>query len=272
MKFREILRGVTPPFIWCLFSAVWPKKSTTRNPDENTIDLRKNIRLRIHPESRIPFEYFRSTDQAMVEELDQFLQLATGRATLLDIGALHGLFSLAFTANHPSRQALAVEASPIAFAKLLYNIHANPSCRINAEEVALSDHCGKLSMVYEWEHAVANPIEAGRSLSVPATTGNELCARKNFTPDVIKIDVEGYELSVLRGLSTILENHKPLIFIEVHPSRLRSQGLAANEVYELLARHGYSLHPDSQGDTPAPLESANQRDLRLVFSTEWPSP
>jgi FkbM family methyltransferase len=267
MRMQEILRGLTPPFLWRLLSGSRRKQTSNTILEDNSIDLRDDIRLKIHPESRIPFEYFRSTDKSMVEELDRFLKLATGRTALLDIGALHGLFSLAFTANHPSRQALAVEASPIAFAKLLYNIHANPNSCIVASEVAMSDHSGNLNMAYEWEHAVANPVERGRRFAVPAVTGDELCAKKLFAPDVIKIDVEGYELSVLRGLTNMLKNYKPLVFVEVHPSRLKSQGCTPREVYELLALHGYSLHADSPATHTSQIESLGHEDLRLVFST-----
>jgi FkbM family methyltransferase len=47
----------------------------------------------------------------------------------------------------------------------------------------------------------------------------------SFAPDVIKIDVEGHEASVLRGLTETL-SARPLLFLELHPQFLRDHGAA----------------------------------------------
>jgi FkbM family methyltransferase len=38
-----------------------------------------------------------------------------------------------------------------------------------------------------------------------------------LVPDLITIDVEGSEFEVLKGARSILENHKPLVYVSVHP-------------------------------------------------------
>ena len=55
-------------------------------------------------------------------------------------------------------------------------------------------------------------------------------------PDVIKIDVEGAELDVLRGATRLLRERRPLIFLEAHSSSLED---ACSQV---LARLGYTIH------------------------------
>ncbi len=269
MKPHDFLRSLTPPFLWRFASSYAARHADGIEVDNNQIELRAGLDLRIHPDSRKPFEYFRTIDKVMVEELDRFLELSDGKNALLDVGALHGIFSLGFTANHPERRALAVEASPIAFARLLYNIHANPTCHVEVAEVALSDRKGNLLMGYEWEHAVASPVQKGRQLSVSALSGDDLCRKKNFAPDMIKIDVEGHEMHVLRGLKDTLTAHRPLIFLEVHPSRLNSQGEKPEQVFEFLKFHGYSIHPCSP-DRDGGISSSfrGPADLRLIFFHE----
>ena len=125
----------------------------------------------------------------MVAELDFFLENVKVCKSLLDVGALHGIFALAFTAVDPSHHAVAVDASPIAFARLLYNTKKNLlEDRVIQVECALSDSEGLLAMTYEWEHLVAsNALGDGRSeLLVEKTTGDLLCSRLGFRPDVIK--------------------------------------------------------------------------------------
>ena len=92
--------------------------------EADTMMLRPGLEVRIHPDSRKAFEPF-CTLPTMVDEMNCFLEATTNKEKLLDIGALHGIFSLVFAIQRPSRTVLSVDASPVAFARLLYNIHRN---------------------------------------------------------------------------------------------------------------------------------------------------
>ena len=65
-----------------------------------------------------------------------------------------------------------------------------------------------LRMHYEWEHAVAagNDPGEGNHLAVTKRTGDDLCAELALAPDVIKIDVEGHEVKVIKGLMETLRD------------------------------------------------------------------
>lgn len=135
-------------------------------------------------------------------------------------------FSIVFALDNPFGRILAVDASPIAYSRLLYNLEKNNlRGRITPIECAVSDTEGTLSMHYEWEHAVAAPGgDMSRKLKMRKISGTELCRQNNFVPDVIKIDVEGHEAKVLRGLETIISADRPLIFLELHPDRVVAEG------------------------------------------------
>ena len=47
------------------------------------------------------------------------------------------------------------------------------------------------------------------------------CFRNNLIPDIIKIDVEGYEYNVLKGAVKILKLYRPTIVISIHPLLLK---------------------------------------------------
>jgi FkbM family methyltransferase len=54
--------------------------------------------------------------------------------------------------------------------------------------------------------------ESGDTL--PIRKGDTFFAEKGIKPDIIKIDVEGFELNVLKGLREVLAQHKPTVLLE----------------------------------------------------------
>lgn len=262
-KIKSFIRQLTPPILWSSLRYLYLLGVGKTNPSsgnqlnevetklksafvalnkgttQNEIVLRDRLKLKIHPDSRFAFEYFCFRSPGMVEELNTFIRLTQDRFRLLDIGALHGIFSLVFTKQRPESLAIAVDASPIAFARCLYNIYNNSSDRIIPVECALSEQdAGVLNMHYAWEHAVASGtnIEDSKQehLTVTTMTGDSLCRHHSFIPDVIKIDVEGHEVKVLRGLQATISQATPLIFLELHPERISQEGNSVEDVIKFF--------------------------------------
>lgn len=172
-------------------------------------------------------------DDAARTEIEEFLSVTKGMKTLLDIGALFGLFSLTFCAS-TGGTALAVEPSPDAFPVLLKNVHANPDFKITAfqrfagQQDGRPVHCRK-----DWKHLVADP------------NGNEVV--QEFTidslavaPDCVKIDVEGHEWAILKGMEKTVARSHPVIFLEAHCS-FESCEAPPEELYRLLRDYGYRV-------------------------------
>ena len=93
-------------------------------------------------------------------------------------------------------------------------------------------------------------------------------------PSVVKIDVEGYELLVLRGMERTLKKASPAIVCEVSPRFLREQGQSGPELIRFMATLGYGAHLLKADGTPgvalpeaaAVLAGADQ--LEVVFERE----
>lgn len=66
-------------------------------------------------------------------------------------------------------------------------------------------------------------------------------AEQNDKPTIVKIDVEGAEFKVLKGIISILETASPNLFIEIHPEYLEDRGDSQGELVELLSSMGYDL-------------------------------
>lgn len=212
------------------------------------IEIRPGLRLSIEPAAREGFEYFCFRSLDMGRELDGFLawcrRSETPRRRLLDVGALHGIFSLAFSAGRTDAEALAIEPSPLAFPVLAANAARNPGAETRALQIAAGAAEGTIAMRLDWHHleaVSADEASAPGVLKIPVRPLDEICADEGFVPDVIKIDVEGYELQALRGAAGLLGQVRPDLFLEAHPLQLERLGASMTELFEVLRSFGYRV-------------------------------
>lgn len=106
-----------------------------------------------------------------------------------------------------------------------------------------------------------NPLGASESqISVPSTTVDQLIALHRLSRvDVVKMDIEGFELRALRGMAGLFgrsEGRPRLMMIELVSEHLACYGAGIADVCQLLGGYGYSprvladgaLRPFGQAD------------------------
>ena len=92
-----------------------------------------------------------------------------------------------------------------------------------------------------------------RKTSVRTITLDTFCRESELRPNLVKIDVEGAELLVLRGASQLLRDSCPTIILAVHPYWLPS-GQSTQQIFELLSTYGYTMY-NSEGSRVEYLQS-----------------
>lgn len=211
-----------------------------------TIVLRPDLSFAFDERARVAFEYFCFRHDELPLELDSFLEFSAERRHLLDIGALFGIFSLCFCKkNRESRTAIAVDPSPQAFEILIGNLRLNADLQINPLNIAAGQSEGEIFMKTEWMHLVAQKISAPDTVSIRTRPIDAIVLESGYEPDVVKIDVEGYEKSVLVGMKDTIKRFHPDIHIEIHPAMLRDLGESPEEVFESLRSLDYeAFRPD----------------------------
>ena len=76
-------------------------------------------------------------------------------------------------------------------------------------------------------------------------TLDEYFDQRGIFPDILKIDVEGAEMDVLRGAALLLKKREPLLFLELHPKNLISFSSSVAEIVEYLQQARYSFYKTS---------------------------
>ena len=185
---------------------------------------------------------------------------------VLDIGANIGAHTLGIAKSvGSSGKVFAIEPSDFAFTKLLRNLSLNPELenRVHASQLFFSD--GAITSPPREIHASwplqsdasVHPKHRGRLVS----TGNAkietldcFLRRQELTRlDVIKIDVDGHEVPVLRGGFETLCRFRPILVMELAPYLHEETNNRFAELVELLKTSGYSLQNADNGK-PVPLD------------------
>jgi FkbM family methyltransferase len=153
------------------------------------------------------------------------------------------------------------EPSPAAFGALRKNVQVNGYENATVEQKAVSDRDGTLKLYISRKHQGDNKIyatkEARTSIDVPVTSlDNYLKNIGQKRVDFIKIDIEGAEVSALRGMQDTLNRNRNLVLMtEVWPCALEESGTSAKEYFSLLERCGFTLKLiDDKKQRLAPLD------------------
>jgi FkbM family methyltransferase len=155
----------------------------------------------------------------------------------LDVGAHVGLYTLALAGK--ASRVIAVEPNPAAAAQLRANLALNQISNVDVVEVAAWDEAALLNL--------SNPQPqtgeaSGWMRTLPAEGGAVWGQRLDveLDPDrldLVKVDVEGADLHALRGMSGLLHEHRPILFVESHHIH-GYYGLG--ELIDLIGSLGYS--------------------------------
>jgi FkbM family methyltransferase len=212
------------------------------------IEIRPGWRLLCHPLAYRHSYFAQVADAEQAAEFDSFIAHCTPGMVLFDVGAHFGLFSLA--ALHyggAESQAIAVDASPTAARMLEVQARLNGAQdRLRVVRACVCDEVGTRGMV------AIGPLADGyftpptretfRSdvTTTPALTLDRLAELTGVRPTHIKLDIEGFEESALRGGRNLLRAaNAPVLFVELHNQLIQEQGGEPGGVLDLLREFNY---------------------------------
>jgi FkbM family methyltransferase len=166
-----------------------------------------------------------------------------------DVGAFHGILTLFFASY--SSQVIAYEPNSANHTRLLENIRLNKLVNVTVRKLGVGAQPGTGTLRYDPAMAgggTLNPnAPAAVSQQVEITTLDQDIAGGLPVPDLIKIDIEGWELEALKGAHQTLTAGHPALFLEMHGETMTEKRRKASEIVAFLRGAGYEriLHIES---------------------------
>ena len=169
---------------------------------------------------------------------------------IYDVGAFHGILTLFFAAR--GARVVAYEPNDMNHARLIENIRLNNLKNVTVRKLAIGSQARSGTLLYDPSMAGGGSLNpdaaAGVSQSVQITTlDDDIAAASLPAPDLIKIDIEGWELAALEGARATLDAHHPRLFLEMHGETMGEKKRKANAIVAFLCDAGYTdiLHVES---------------------------
>ena len=200
---------------------------------------------------------FESTSSAIAKKL-----LKPGD-TVVDVGANIGYFSLLFAhCVGNTGSVYSFEPVPALASKLEKNVELNHFGQVIVSTIALSDHRGTARFYSGPEDntglsSLREPRQSSGSFDAELAPFDDL-VKDSSAITLVKIDVEGAELQVLRGMERLLRNARPNLLLEVTDTFLRELGDSASSLLAFLDQFGYVCYLIGDGLT---LLEKSQNDL-----------
>ncbi|MBR0695054.1 FkbM family methyltransferase [Bradyrhizobium lablabi] len=186
--------------------------------------------------------------------------------TFVDVGANVGQLSLAAAMRvTPSGRVIAIEAHPRTCKYLEGNVRLN-DLNIEVHNTAIGSAHGELFFTDfhsdDMNFASATPPPGGATLRVPVRPLDSIIGDRPV--DLLKVDVEGFEVDLLKGASRTVGNCRCL-YMEDSELNLRRAGTSRAELYRRLNDHGFDLFHLRDGQLePASPEVPGPNDDNLI--------
>jgi FkbM family methyltransferase len=223
------------------------------------------------------FFYSRQYDEDA--DLILFTALAYHSKTIIDIGANTGLFSVLSSVANKSAAIYAVEPYTPNFTRLNINLQLNNCSNVKPMQVAIGESVGSIEMTVPENNSITDvssvngdfskkiyPDMVWKKQTVKLETLDNIKQTNKLTIDLIKCDVESYEMSVFKGMDQVLQQDRPAILFECFVDEERQKFFN-----EILTKYNYYIYGVlSEGLVHLNNGLQNMSSLNYLFSPVVP--
>ena len=210
------------------------KKIISRNDIKYEVDLNEAVDLGI---------FLGIKNEKNLYKIINFLN-TSDKKILVDVGSNVGSVTLPLAKLFNLSTIISIEPTNFAFSKLKKNLNLNPNLkkRIKLFNVFISDKKKKVNFVHSSWDLKAKHKKHQIHLGTLKKTSNKIQSLSQLLKkiqkkiDFIKIDVDGYEIDVLRSGKKIINKYKPIIYFEFAPYLYREFGYSPKVLIDFIKK------------------------------------
>jgi FkbM family methyltransferase len=194
---------------------------------------------------------------------------------IFDIGGYEGTFALFFArAAGTSGSVYVFEPNPQNVIRIERNTSLNELANVKVAPIGLSDFNGQGVLYFDPNVAGRGTIQTEGENRDPTMSAEVSLWRLDDymehhilpAPDFVKIDVEGHEICVLKGMSRLLDKTMPVLWVETHAEYLEDAAERTtyqSSLKEILAAHHYTVRHVETG------KALDLEDPRAWLDGHW---
>ena len=220
-------------------------QNVKRNSIKWSLDLNEGIDLSI---------YLFGTSEKKIINLRKIFTNKNEPLTILDIGANVGSVSLVIAKMFKNSKIFAIEPTNYAFNKLSNNLKMNQDLidRVHTRQIFISNDKKPQKVWSSWNFDSSNEKHQKHLGTLKEIKDNsylkldEFIEKEKLTKvDFIKLDVDGYELDVLKSGEKFLKTNKPIIFTEIAPYLYPEFGYDCHDLIKFFKELNYDFFDEN---------------------------
>jgi FkbM family methyltransferase len=199
----------------------------------------------------------------------------------VDVGANIGVYSLFLTRYYHAVESF--EPQRAVYVRLIANLALNGTTQVNTHQLAAGAEDGTADLYAPppeaGNHGLAGLSEKFYSSHKPRTRETvqvvpldlalvDIQDRVGF----VKIDVEGFELQVLRGMESIVQRSRPLLLVEIAGWAQAIFDATPGDLYEWFGAHSYTLYDPVSGRELTTQEHQRRDEVLAVPREQMDQP
>jgi FkbM family methyltransferase len=200
----------------------------------------------------------------------------------VDIGANIGFYTLGLARKAIRGSVHSFEPVPLNYHLLAVNVIGNRLTNVVLNQCAVGNTDGQTHCCIAEDGAFSSLVDTGRraiveTATIALTRLDSYCAERNLARiDILKVDVEGGELDVLRGAASLLadpQRRPRLVMLELFEPMLRQFDCGVLEVQNLMRTYGYEPFVMIKRELVPFCEAHHNRYYNVLFlDSKHPQP
>ncbi len=167
----------------------------------------------------------------------------------------------------------AFEPSPVTYEHFRKNLELNETSNVESYNIAIGNIDDKikflLSKKSNWCRVIDDSTNVSNSniIEVPMITLDSFASKHSLKKiDFIRMDIEGYEDKAYDGMTQVIKQFKPSLYMEIHPHFMGLE--RTKSFFEKLKKDGYEIKYFTQRITDTPWISDPKNDVKDITLDE----